>query len=400
MSKFPKSSNFPVVLGVVGAGSLIALAAVVGIATQPSFEGDTVASDAPMAETPEIVAETPVAVASTPVPVMVAAVQIQAPAGGFGLGRDALIDEVAAWDIDVRPDGKGLPVGSGDVWTGEEVFVEKCSACHGDFGEAVGRWPVLAGGIDTLTDDDPVKTIGSYWPYLSTVYDYINRAMPFGEAQSLEPDEIYAITAYLLYVNDLADDDFVLSNETFTDVVMPNQDNFFLDDRATTELIMFSGEACMENCKDSVEITMHASILDVTPQSADDDEPAVEVVEQAPVAEEAAVATGLDPELIAAGEGAFRQCKSCHAVGDGAKNKTGPQLNNLIGRTMGSVEGFRYSRVFGEAADAGTLWDADNLAAFLADPRGTMSGTKMSFRGVSDPAEIDALIAYLQSHDG
>ncbi|MFT5065297.1 MAG: hypothetical protein ACI9TA_000911, partial [Reinekea sp.] len=118
MSKFPKSSNFPVVLGVVGAGSLIALAAVVGIATQPSFEGDTVASDAPMAETPEIVAETPVAVASTPVPVMVAAVQIQAPAGGFGLGRDALIDEVAAWDIDVRPDGKGLPVGSGDVWTG------------------------------------------------------------------------------------------------------------------------------------------------------------------------------------------------------------------------------------------------------------------------------------------
>jgi cytochrome c2 len=400
MSKFPKSSNFPVVLGVVGAGSLIALAAVVGIATQPSFEGDTVASDAPMAETPEIVAETPVAVASPPVPVMVAAVQIQAPAGGFGLGRDALIDEVAAWDIDVRPDGKGLPVGSGDVWTGEEVFVEKCSACHGDFGEAVGRWPVLAGGIDTLTDDDPVKTIGSYWPYLSTVYDYINRAMPFGEAQSLEPDEIYAITAYLLYVNDLADDDFVLSNETFTDVVMPNQDNFFLDDRATTELIMFSGEACMENCKDSVEITMHASILDVTPQSADDDEPAVEVVEQAPVAEEAAVATGLDPELIAAGEGAFRQCKSCHAVGDGAKNKTGPQLNNLIGRTMGSVEGFRYSRVFGEAADAGTLWDADNLAAFLADPRGTMSGTKMSFRGVSDPAEIDALIAYLQSHDG
>jgi cytochrome c2 len=400
MSKFPKSSNFPVVLGVVGAGSLIALAAVVGIATQPSFEGDTVASDAPMAETPEIVAETPVAVASTPVPVMVAAVQIQAPAGGFGLGRDALIDEVAAWDIDVRPDGKGLPVGSGDVWTGEEVFVDKCSACHGDFGEAVGRWPVLAGGIDTLTDDDPVKTIGSYWPYLSTVYDYINRAMPFGEAQSLEPDEIYAITAYLLYVNDLADDDFVLSNETFTDVVMPNQDNFFLDDRATTELIMFSGEACMENCKDSVEITMHASILDVTPQSADDDEPAVEVVEQAPVAEEAAVATGLDPELIAAGEGAFRQCKSCHAVGDGAKNKTGPQLNNLIGRTMGSVEGFRYSRVFGEAADAGTLWDADNLAAFLADPRGTMSGTKMSFRGVSDPAEIDALIAYLQSHDG
>ena len=104
----------------------------------------------------------------------------------YPLGRPALVEEVAIWDIDIRPDGQGLPEGSGDVWTGEEIFVAQCAACHGDFGEAVGRWPVLAGGHDTLNEDDPVKTIGSYWPYLSTVYDYINRC--------------------LLYTSDAADD--------------------------------------------------------------------------------------------------------------------------------------------------------------------------------------------------
>jgi hypothetical protein len=80
--------------------------------------------------------------------------------GGFGLGREALPEEIAAWDIDIRPDGLGLPVGSGDVWTGEELYVTHCSACHGDFGEAVGRWPVLSGGFGSLDGEDPVKTVG------------------------------------------------------------------------------------------------------------------------------------------------------------------------------------------------------------------------------------------------
>lgn len=342
---------------------------------------------------------------------------LTAPEGGFGLGRDALPEEVAAWDIDVRPDGVGLPAGSGDVWTGEEVFVEKCAACHGDFGEAVGRWPVLAGGQGTLTDDDPVKTIGSYWPYLSTTYDYINRAMPFGEAQSLEPDEIYAITAYLLYVNDLVEDDFELSSDNFLEVQMPNVDNFFMDDRAETELPLFvSSEACMENCKESVEITMHASVLDVTPESEDEDEVTAEAaMEEAPAAEEEAVAeapaaeeapaaaeeavvvAALDPALVEAGESAFRQCKSCHQVGDGAQNRTGPHLNDVLGRTIGGVEGFRYSNVFVEAMEAGEVWNEENLAAFMTDPKGAMEGTKMSFRGVRKEEEIPALIAYLKS---
>ena len=326
----------------------------------------------------------------------------------LGLGRAALPDEIAAWDTDVRPDGLGLPVGSGDVFTGEEVYVEKCAVCHGDFGEAVGRWPVLAGGHGSLSDDDPVKTIGSYWPYLSTVYDYVNRAMPFGAARTLEPDEVYAITAYLLYVNDLVEDDFTLSNENFLDVEMPNADNFYMDDRAETELPEFSvADICMENCKDSVEITMHASVLDVTPETeetADEEsvaveEPAAEEVAEAEpeVVEEAAPA--VDPALIAEGEGLFRQCKSCHEVGDGARGRTGPHLNSIIGRTIGGVEGFRYSRGFAEAADAGEVWTNENLAAFLMDPRGTMRGTKMSFRGLRDPADADALIAYLNQFE-
>lgn len=330
-----------------------------------------------------------------------------AMAEGYGLGREALPEEIAAWDDDVRPDGLGLPAGSGDVWTGEEVFVEKCSMCHGDFGEAVGRWPVLAGGQGTLENKDPVKTIGSYWPYLSTVFDYVNRSMPFGEANSLSPDEVYAITAYLLYVNDIVGDDFELSNENFTEVRLPNEANFFDDDRMETEMPVFVREPCMENCKESVEITMHASVLDVTPDDASDDgasaaeataeAPAAEAaVEEAPVEEVAAV----DPALIEAGAKVFKKCMACHETGEGAGNKVGPHLDNIVGRVMGSADGFNYSNVFQDAAAAGTVWDSENLASFLADPRGAMVGTKMSFAGLRKQEDIDAIVAYLTANGG
>ena len=142
-------------------------------------------------------------------------------------------DEVAAWNTDVRPDGLGLPEGKGTVNEGMSIYDENCASCHGDFGEAIGRWPVLAGGQGTLQADRPVKTIGSYWPYLSTVYDYIHRAMPFGNAHSLSDDDVYALTAYLLYLNDIVDDeDFELSKANFADVRLPNEDNFVEDDRA------------------------------------------------------------------------------------------------------------------------------------------------------------------------
>ncbi|MEO1329909.1 MAG: cytochrome c, partial [Pseudomonadota bacterium] len=186
--------------------------------------------------------------------------------GPLGLGRAATEAEVAAWDIDVRPDGAGLPQGSGSVEDGEVLYTEKCAACHGDFGEGVDRWPVLSGGAGTLASDDPVKTVGSYWPYLSTVWDYVHRAMPFGEAQSLSDDEVYAITAYILYLNDLVDDDFVLSQENFAAVRLPNEENFFMDDRAESPLFG-AREVCMKDCKTEVEITMRARVLDVTPDT-------------------------------------------------------------------------------------------------------------------------------------
>ncbi|MEL6551459.1 MAG: c-type cytochrome [Pseudomonadota bacterium] len=242
----------------------------------------------------------------------------------YDLGRAAHAEEVASWDIDVRPDGTGLPVGSGDVWTGEEVFVAQCAHCHGDFGEAVGRWPVLAGGHDTLADEHPVKTIGSYWPYLSTVYDYINRAMPFGNAQSLSADEVYAITAYLLYVNDLVDDDFELSNETFFDVSLPNEENFFLDDRAETELAAFTAEPCMSDCKPAAEITMRAAVIDVTPDEAGvveaepvEDDAALQPVEEATIQQASAEPDPLDtllamPGDVPYGEYLASECTACH----------------------------------------------------------------------------------------
>jgi len=194
--------------------------------------------------------------------------------GSFGLGRLATAAEVAAWDIDIRPDGKGLPEGSGSVADGEPIYAEQCAACHGDFGEAVGRWPVLAGGQDTLTDDRPVKTIGSYWPHLSTVFDYVRRAMPFGNARSLSDDEIYALTAYLLYLNDIVEDeDFELSSENFGSIDMPNAENFIPDGRMQETHYADKTEPCMENCKPGpVEITMTARVLDVTPDSDEEGE--------------------------------------------------------------------------------------------------------------------------------
>lgn len=179
-----------------------------------------------------------------------------------GLGQPATPEEIAGWDVDVRPDGQGLPEGSGNVLTGEEVYVERCAVCHGEFGEAVGRYPVLIGGEDSLTSDDPVKTVGSYWPYATTLWDYIYRAMPFGEAQSLTPDEVYAITAFLLYQNDVIEDDATLDRDTLAAVEMPNRAGFLLPDpRPDTPV----GEPCMRDCKAEAEVIGRAKILDVTP---------------------------------------------------------------------------------------------------------------------------------------
>ncbi|MEE4188707.1 MAG: c-type cytochrome [Roseobacter sp.] len=311
-------------------------------------------------------------------------------AEGHGLGRPALPEEIAAWDLDVSPDGTGLPEGSGDVFTGEEVFAAQCAACHGDFAEGVDNWPKLAGGWDTLADEDPTKTVGSYWPHLSTVWDYVNRSMPFGAAQTLEPDDVYAIVAYILYSNDLVDDDFVLSNENLASFEMPNADGFIVDDRIETEFSQWVGEPCMTDCKDSVEVTMRAMVLDVTPQE-ELEEAAAPVVE--PVAQVAAI----DPELIEQGEKVFRKCKACHQIGDGAKNRTGPLLTGIVGSPAGAVDGFRYSKALMAMAEDGLVWDEEALTAFLAQPKAFMKGTKMAFNGLKKEEELEAINAYLAS---
>ena len=203
----------------------------------------------------------------TQAPARMLAADIQVPKHGvLHLGRPALSEEIIAWDIDVRPDGKGLPAGSGSVITGGEIYDTQCAACHGDFGEGTGRWPVLAGGQDTLTHERPEKTIGSYWPYLSTVYDYVRRAMPFGNARSLTDNDVYAVTAYLMYLNDLVDEDFVLNSDNFTDIRLPNEENFIADTRAEEPHLSGLVEPCMSNCiAGTATVSQRARVLDVTP---------------------------------------------------------------------------------------------------------------------------------------
>lgn len=196
---------------------------------------------------------------------LVSASQAVANQRPFNLGEVATAEQVAGWDIDVRPDGLGAPIGTGNAFDGEEVYADRCASCHGDFGEAVDNWPVLVGGEGTLATHDPVKTTGSYWPYASTMYDYIYRAMPFGEAQSLTHDETYQIVAYLLYMNDIIDDEFEVSQDNIGTIEMPNRDGFMLPDpRPDAQPI--SGIACMKDCDVPTTVIGKAREIDVTPE--------------------------------------------------------------------------------------------------------------------------------------
>ncbi|MBQ0720074.1 MAG: c-type cytochrome [Gammaproteobacteria bacterium] len=178
----------------------------------------------------------------------------------FSVGQPATQAQIEGWDIDVRPDGLGLPEGEGSVEDGEMLYEDKCASCHGTFGEGEGRWPKLAGGMGTLSQERPDKTVGSYWPYASTLWDYIRRAMPFPAPQSLAVDEVYAITAYVLNLNDLVDDDFVLSRDNFNSIKMPNKDGFFIDDRPDVK-----NPRCLSGCLDPATIKIVETIAGITP---------------------------------------------------------------------------------------------------------------------------------------
>ena len=141
------------------------------------------------------------------------------------LGEPLTQAEVEAHSFTVLPDGEGLPTGSGTVAAGEIVYQQQCAACHGENGEN-GPNDRLAGGQGTIDSDAPVKTIGSYWPYATTVFDYVRRAMPYNAPGSLSNDDIYAVTAYLLYLNGIVSEGMVIDAATLPQVKMPNRDNF------------------------------------------------------------------------------------------------------------------------------------------------------------------------------
>jgi cytochrome c len=150
--------------------------------------------------------------------------------GRYGLGKKISEQDLAAWDIDVRPDGAGLPPGKGSAAQGGEIFLAKCSACHGENGEGTPM-DRLVGGQGTLATDKPVKTVGSYWPYATTLFDYVRRTMPFTSPQSLSNDEVYALTAYLLSLNGIVPSDAVMDAKTLPRVEMPNRKSFVPDPR-------------------------------------------------------------------------------------------------------------------------------------------------------------------------
>jgi S-disulfanyl-L-cysteine oxidoreductase SoxD len=146
---------------------------------------------------------------------------------GPGLGAAITPGDLAPWDISIQTDGAGLPAGSGNAAQGAEIYAVKCIACHGAEG-AGGPNDRLVGGQGTLAQLQQVRTVGSYWPYASTIFDYIRRAMPFQSPQSLTNDEVYALTAYLLALNGIIEHDEVMNARTLARVEMPNEDGFIL----------------------------------------------------------------------------------------------------------------------------------------------------------------------------
>jgi hypothetical protein len=157
------------------------------------------------------------------------------PPARFGFGRPATADEIKAWDIAVRPDGKGLPPGRGTARDGVSLYASHCAACHGPtgregpFDRLVGREPRQ--GFPFGRDRTLTRTIGNYWPYATTLYDYLNRAMPLDRPGSLAPDQVYSLVAYLLWRNELIADSAVMDARTLPRVVMPARDRFVPDDR-------------------------------------------------------------------------------------------------------------------------------------------------------------------------
>ena len=239
----------------------------------------------------------------------------------YGFGKAATQAEIAGWDIDVRPDGAGLPQGRGSVKEGEAIYDAKCASCHGTFGES-NSYLQLAGGVGSLGSDQPMRTTGSKLNYATTLFDYIRRAMPFDAPQTLTGDEVYALTAYVLNLNDIVPADTVLDQDSLPKLRMPNRDGFttrhgFMtrDGKPDTQ-----NTACMTNCVKDVRLSsempdyardQHGNLAEQTRTGG----------KLAPAAPKA----GLDLAKASA-------CTACHGV---SEKVVGPAFRDVAARYAG-----------------------------------------------------------------
>jgi cytochrome c len=152
-----------------------------------------------------------------------------------GLGRPPTAEEIRRLDTSIPPSGAGLPPGSGTAERGKVVYDAQCARCHGATGRE-GPEEALAGGRGSLATGKPVKTVGSYWPYATTLWDYVNRGMPFDRPGTLPADDVYAVVAYVLRLNEILSENDVIDATTLPRVRMPNRDGFFPDDRPDADV--------------------------------------------------------------------------------------------------------------------------------------------------------------------
>lgn len=187
------------------------------------------------------------------------------PVGYYHLGMKPSAVQIDGWSIAVPPSGANMPPGKGTVDQGSDVFGSECAMCHGTFGEGVAAYPKLAGGVGSLGTAAPVKTVGSYWPYATTLYDYINRAMPFFAPHSLSPDQVYALTAFILNLNGIVHSNFVADAKSVAAVKMPNRDGFDWKDPRPFQ----HDPECMKNCVNpaSLQVTSNAAQSHLTPRT-------------------------------------------------------------------------------------------------------------------------------------
>ena len=244
----------------------------------------------------------------------------------YGFGKPASAAEIAGWDIDVRPDGTGLPEGHGSVAEGQAIYDAKCASCHGTFGESTD-YMAIAGGVGSLASDSPMRTTGSKLNYATTLFDYIRRAMPFNAPKSLTPDEVYALTAYVLNLNDILPADAVLDRRSLVAVRMPNRDGFttqhgFMraDGQPDTH-----AKACMTNCAAEVQL------LSQIPEYARDSHG--DLTQQTSRSHSDAPTGGADASAatapVAAELAASAGCLACHGI---AKGVVGPGFGDVARR--------------------------------------------------------------------